>query len=82
MGSSESKKQDQTSNGAINNNLIIEDTVNVHSTQVVSLLYAIVVLMIINLLLQVFKEYKKSQKKRYMRRAVSSTQLNKISLNK
>lgn len=76
MGSASSKDPSTIdTTGNINNNVIISDTVNVHSDHMATALYIIAGIKIIELLYLCFRIYNKNNKKKYIQQGLS---LNKI----
>ena len=78
MGTSNSKAQEQTSNGAVNNNLIIENPVKIHNDEITTILYFILTLMAVKLIFAIFKYFNKHQKRKYLRRGASMANLSKV----
>lgn len=61
-----SSKEAVKSDGVVNNNIKISDTVSVHNDELITLLRIIVALMILNLLYTIYKMYARNMKKRYL----------------
>lgn len=61
----ETKTVDST--GTLNNNLVIENSVPVHNSEINILLYILVAIQIINLLLIIYREHQKNLKKKYLK---------------
>lgn len=61
-----SSKEVVKSDGVVNNNIKISDTVSVHNDELIMLLRIIVALMIVNIIYMLYKMYFRNMKKRYL----------------
>lgn len=75
MGSKDSKEETKTVDtaGAVNNNLVFQEAVPIHSDQIVILMYIICGIKIVELLLFFYKMHLRRMKKRYFQ---STNELN------
>lgn len=68
MGGGESKEERKTisdSTGTVNNNVVFNDPVPIMNMQIIILLWVICAIKIVELLFYVYREHKKTIKKRY-----------------
>lgn len=67
MGSSDSKEETKTvdSNGNVNNNIVIQDPVPIHSKDISVVLYIICAIKIFELIIFLYKFHSKNLKKKY-----------------
>lgn len=65
MGSSKSKATKIDSAGQVNNNIVVEDTVNVHNEQFLIILWIICAIKIIEFIMHIARHYGKGLKKKY-----------------
>lgn len=67
MGSTQTKDEQKTvdTTGQVNNNVVIQETVDVYSSEIVLLLSVIVVLKLIEFLCYVYMQHARKMKKKY-----------------
>lgn len=65
MGSSKSKEMKVDSQGQVNTNIVIDDTVNVHNQELLIILYIICAIKLIEFVMNIARRYGKCMKKRY-----------------
>lgn len=78
MGASDSKNIPKTIDtaGSVNNNVIISDTVNVHNNEIVTMLYVIAAVKVLELIYILYKTHNKSQKRKYLTRGMALQNVN------
>lgn len=64
--------------GNVNNNIAIEEPLPIHNNQIIILLYLIVALKVFQIALIIFNSYKKSQKKKYIKRGLSMNNIDRV----
>lgn len=80
MGSKQTKEESEIGNGQVNNNLIIkqeQQPINIHNFEIIILLYIIAISVVIQAILQIFKAYNKTQKKKYLKRGIDMAVVSK-----